>query len=172
MAAGVRLGAALRAATDRERPVMPSAAKPDAPCSTCRREARARANDSRASRCFGSTVGFESICVSFHLPPTAAWVSNGPHTPARVGSASRASWSDNGLVRRAQGVESLPQRQLIDPEIAGIRHRPESLLQERLAVGHGAGHDPGRLPMLVASLQYPLDGLQVGRVGKLPGNTK
>ena len=74
------LGAALRATTGRERPAIPSAARPAAPCSTCRREARARANDSRASRCFGSIVGFESIRVPLNLP-TAAWVSNSPPRP-------------------------------------------------------------------------------------------
>src|SRR5215207_9103682 len=117
MAAGVRLGAALRAATDRERPVMPSAAKPAAPCSTCRREARARANDSRASRCFGSIVGFESIRVTFQLPPTPAWDSDSPPRQRVDGGAGRTMWSDSGLGRGAQGIESLSQRQLIDPVV-------------------------------------------------------
>src|SRR5215217_5713806 len=119
MAAGERLGAALRATTGRERPAIPSAARPAAPCNTCRREARARANDSMASRCFGSIVGFESIRVTFQLPPTPAWDSDSP-----------------------------PRQRVCD----------------------GAGHDPGRLPVPLAGLRHPLDGLEVGRVGELSGN--
>src|SRR5918993_1436299 len=70
-----------------------------------------------SSACFGSIVGFESIRVTFQLPPTAAWVCDSPPRQRAGGGAGRAPWPDSGLGRRAQGVESLPQRQLVDPEI-------------------------------------------------------
>ena len=93
-----------------------------------------------ASRCFGSIVGFESIRVAFQLLPTAAWVSDCPPRQRVGGGASRTAWSGSGLGRRAQGVESLPQRQLVDPEVAGIGHRPEPLLQA------APGRPPRRRP--------------------------
>ena len=90
----------------------------------------------------------------------------------RDGGASRTARSGLGLGRRAQGVESLPQRQLINPEITGIGHRPESLLEECLTIRHGPGHDSGHLAVPMTGLQHFIDGLEVGRVGELPGDAK